>query len=100
MSPKQNFMDNKEEFYKRLRNTLKETTVFPTQYIYKFIVPSKDGGVEEVINLFKDKNIKVRKKDSKKGTYTSVSISVLMDSPEAIIAKYQQAESIKDIIAL
>ncbi len=93
-------MDNRESFYQNLQEKLKETTTFPTQYLYKFIVPSKDGGVEKVIDLFKDNNVKIKKKDSKKGTYTSVSISVLMDSPEAIIAKYKQAESIKDIIAL
>ncbi len=93
-------MDNRESFYQNLKEKLKATTTFPTQYLYKFIVPSKGGGVEEVIDLFKDNNVKVKKKDSKKGTYTSVSISVLMDSPEDIIAKYKQAESIKDIIAL
>ncbi|MBS9766446.1 MAG: DUF493 family protein [Flavobacteriaceae bacterium] len=93
-------MTKKEEFYQKLRKTLKETTTFPTRYLYKFIVPSEGEGITQIEVLFKDNQPKISKKESKKGTYTSVTISVLMSSPEAIISKYQQAESIKGIISL
>ncbi len=93
-------MSKKEEFYQKLRKTLKETTQFPAKYLYKFIVPSEGSGIQEIEALFVDNNPVISKKESKKGTYTSVSVSVLMESPEAVISKYQQAETIKGIISL
>ena len=34
-------MDNRTQFYKKLKKKLKQDTTFPTKYLFKFIVPSE-----------------------------------------------------------
>ena len=46
-------------------------------------------------------NANFSSKKSKNGKYVSVSVSVLMKSPEMVIAKYQEiADQIDDVISL
>ena len=61
----------KEEFYARLKEQLEGDTDWPSPYLY-----------------------------SSKGTYTSVSIKVTMDSPDAVIAKYLQVSAVEGVISL
>ena len=36
-------MDNKtDDFYKRLKEELNTTTIYPSEYLYKFIVPTNN----------------------------------------------------------
>lgn len=93
-------MNKREEFYKKLKKQLQETTTFPTDYLFKFIVPSKGEGVCDIENIFFEKEASILKKQSKNGNYTSVSISIKMPTADAIIDKYQQAEKIENIISL
>ena len=39
-------------------------------------------------------------KESSKGTYTSVSINVSMQNPDAVIAKYQEVAAVEGVISL
>jgi hypothetical protein len=44
-------MDKKtEEFYTRLREELNNTSTWPGEYLYKFIVPTDPKKIEEVEN--------------------------------------------------
>ena len=46
-------MDKKtEEFYIRLREELSNTSAWPSEYLYKFIVPTSPKKIEEVENAF------------------------------------------------
>lgn len=92
-------MEKKKEFYKNLKKKLIETTKFPTDYLFKFIVETKGEGVEQVENLF-DKIHSISKKESKNGKYTSISAKIKMESADAIIKVYQRAEKIDNIISL
>ncbi len=92
---------NPEEFYKKLKSQLYDTALWPSEYLYKFIVPSDKQKIELIESLFDNLGAVITTKESKKGTYTSVSINVQMKSPEKVIEKYKVvAEKIEGVISL
>ena len=93
-------MKDRESFYKKLKTQLDETTKFPTDYLYKFIVSAENGKVDEVQKIFDNKGAVINTKKSKTGKYISVSIVIKLDSSDEVIQYYQQAEKIEDIISL
>ncbi len=93
-------MSSKEDFYIKLKDSLDATTKFPSEYLYKFIVPSKGNHFMEVEDLFKDKLIKISSKESKTGKYVSVSIKIILSSSDEVISYYRKAEKIEGIISL
>ena len=93
-------MDKKtEEFYIRLKEELSNTSGWPTEYLYKFIVPTDAKKIEEVENAFDNMGAVIKTTKSKTGKYTSVSINVNMDSPEDVVAKYIEVSTIEGIIS-
>lgn len=92
---------NQDEFYDKLKAQLQDTSLWPSEYLYKFIVPTKPGKIEKLQNIFDNMGAVINKKQSKKGTYTSISINVRMKSAEAVIAKYKEVgEKIDEVISL
>lgn len=94
-------MDKKtEEFYIRLRGELSNTSQWPSEYLYKFIVPTSPKKVEEIENTFDNIGAVIHTKKSKTEKYTSISINVMMESPESVIEKYIELSTIEGIISL
>lgn len=93
-------MEDKEAFYKKLQWQLEDTTQFPSDYLFKFIVPTTDNQVEEVENLFNNKGAVINTKKSKTGKYVSVSIVLNIENAASVIDYYQKAAKIKGIISL
>lgn len=92
---------NSEEFYKKLTEQLYDTAVWPSEYLYKFIVTSDKEKITQIEGLFNDLGAVIVTKVSKNGKYTSVSINVTMKNPEAVIAKYKEvAEKVEGVISL
>lgn len=92
---------NAEEFYKKLKIQLEETTKWPSEYLYKFIVKTDTDKTGEIEALFDNTGAVIKKIESKNGKYTSVSINVVMKNPDAVIAKYiEVADNVKDVISL
>ncbi len=90
-----------EEFYEKLRTQLYETTSWPSEYLYKFIVLTKGTGIKDVQDLFNGMGAVINTIPSKNGKYTSVSINVRLKNPEAVIAKYKEvAENVEGVISL
>jgi len=90
-----------DEFYDKLKLQLYDTSVWPTEYLYKFIVLSNGIGVKYIEDLFNDLGAVINTKESKNGKYTSVSINVRLKNPEAVIAKYKDvAENVDGVISL
>jgi hypothetical protein len=90
-----------EEFYERLRLELNSGTEhWPTEYLFKFIVPSEKEKIEKVENAFDCLGAVIETKKSKTGKYTSISIDVQMQSAQAIIDKYLELSTVKGIISL
>lgn len=90
----------KEAFYKRLKEQLEDTTVFPTNYMYKFIVPSDKERVKQVQEMFNKGGAVINTKKSKTGKYISVSIVINLSNADEVISYYKEAEKIKGIISL
>jgi len=94
-------MDQKtEEFYKRLKQELENTTEkWPLEYLYKFIVPAGGEQVAEIQKVFDGMGAVIKTTNSKNGNYISVSINVVMNSADAIIEKYLEVSTIQGIIS-
>ena len=41
------------EFYERLKNELLETSLWPTRYLYKFIIPKDEDKLAQLEDVFK-----------------------------------------------
>ena len=93
-------MSDKKAFYTKLKAQLDDTTKFPADYLYKFIVPSDANQVAEVEALFNDSGAVINTKKSKTGKYVSVSIVLKIESSDKVISYYKKAEKIKGIISL
>lgn len=94
-------MDKKtEEFYVRLKDELQTTSEWPSEYLYKFIVPTDNGKIREVEDAFDNLGAVITTHQSKTGKYTSVSVNVRMKDPDAVIEKYIAVSNIEGIISL
>jgi hypothetical protein len=94
-------MDKKtEDFYKRLREELNNTSTWPDEYLYKFIVPTDPKKIEEVENAFDNMGAVIKTKKSKNAKYTSLSVNVRMKNPDDVIQKYIEVSTIEGIISL
>ncbi len=89
-----------EEFYARLLEQLKADTTWPAPYLYKFIVPADVQKIAQIEAIFNGTNAQINTRDSSKGTYTSLSIKVIMASPEKVIEKYKQVSQVDGVISL
>ena len=88
------------EFYIRLKSQLEGDTSWPALYLYKFIVPASLEKIAEIEAIFNGTNAEISTRESSKGTYTSLSIKVKMDSPDAVIQKYKEVSKIEGVISL
>ncbi|MFD2910177.1 DUF493 domain-containing protein [Flavobacterium ardleyense] len=94
-------MDKKtEEFYIRLKEQLTSSTDWPSEYLYKFILPSDSHNVAKLEAEFNDMGAVISTQQSKTGKFTSVSISVNMPNAQSVIDKYVAISVIEGIISL
>ena len=89
-----------DEFYSRLKGQLLDNTTWPSSYLYKFIVPTDDEKIEQINAIFDNTGAVIESKQSKKGTYTSISITVNMKDPDAVISKYKEVSTVEGVISL
>lgn len=89
-----------EEFYKRLKEELDKDTVWPSEYLFKFIVPSDQSKIAQIERAFDGKKALIETRDSSTGKFTSVSIRVMMEGSQAIVDKYIQMSEIEGIVSL
>jgi len=78
-------MNKQEEFYKKLKISLEETTVFPADYMYKFIIPSDKEKLKTIEKIFDFSGAVIKTKPSKTGKYNSITVVVKMKSADEII---------------
>ncbi len=92
--------NNPEEFYNRLQEQLRESTTWPSDYLYKFIVESDPEKIARIHEIFNNTGAVIELKQSKKGKYTSVSVTVNLKNPEAVIEKYKEVGKVEGVISL
>ena len=95
-------MDNEksEEFYGRLREELLINSSWPSDYLYKFIVPTDKQKIAEINKIFDNTGAVIESKKSRKGKYTSLSIMVHLQSPDEVIEKYKEGGKVEGVISL
>ena len=92
---------NNEAFYKKLKLQLIDTSLWPSVYLYKFIVKSESQKIAELERLFDNMGAVIKTSKSKNGKYTSVSVNVKMKNPDSVIEKYKEvANTIEGVISL
>ncbi len=92
--------ENPKEFYARLKEQLEVNGSWPANYLYKFIIPTDTDKSLEIENIFDNTGAVITSKKSKNGKYTSLSITVNMKNPDAVIAKYIEVGKVKGVISL
>ena len=92
--------DSTEDFYARLKEELLKTTSWPSDYLYKFIVPTDRKKIEEIQSIFDNTGAVIESKQSRKGKYTSISVTVNLDGPDEVIQKYKEVGKVKGVISL
>ncbi len=85
-----------QQWFERFRDQLDSHYAWPALYTFKFIVPK--GKEEEVKMLFP--NHVFTERPSKNGNYTSVTLTMMMPSSEAVIKIYYSVSTIEGLIAL
>ncbi|MDC6364456.1 MULTISPECIES: DUF493 family protein [Flavobacteriaceae] len=92
--------ESTDAFYARLKEQLLENTSWPSNYLYKFIVPTDEARIAQITDIFDNTGAVIESKKSKKGTYTSVSITVHLQNPDEVIAKYKEVSHVEGVISL
>ena len=80
----------------KLKLVLDETVEFPTEYLFKFIVPVTE--IHKVLIHLND--FHVEQKSSSNGNYISVTAKKVFISSDEIILVYRSVGTIKGLIAL
>lgn len=80
----------------KLKLVLDETVEFPTEYLFKFIVPISEIHVV-LIHL---EEFDIEKRHSENGNYVSISAKKIFHKSEDIILIYKKVSTVKGLIAL
>lgn len=85
-----------QEWWDNFQRLLEDQIDFPSEYIFKFIVPS--GNLEDLKSVFGHYPVEVR--ESRRGNYVSVTARMEMNSSDEVIAVYSAAAEVEDVISL
>lgn len=88
-----------EEHIERLRARLNEIHIWPSVFMFKFILPTDEVRLTQLKLIFGE-SAEIRERLSSKGNYTSVTVREMMLSADDIFDRYRRAKDIKDIISL
>ena len=90
-----------DDFYNNFKTKLEETTSFPSDYLYKFIVKAEEiQKIAEIQKVFDGMQTTITNKESKNGNYTSISIQVFMLDADSVIEKYKEVGKIEGVMML
>ena len=89
-----------EEFYKNFKEKLTEMYQFPTEYLFKFILPTGEEKRAAIRAVFAGTTAYLEEKPSSTGKYTAYSIRLKVQNPDEVIAYYKEAGKIEGIISL
>ena len=92
--------ENPEEFYSRFHEQLLNSQEWPGDYLFKFILREGEVKKDVLKEMFTQKSAVFSRRVSAKKTFTSLSVKVKMEDPDAVIAIYKQAQKIKGLITL
>ena len=91
-----NLSEAGDEWWSRFQAMLDDQVDWPSDYMFKFIVPS--ASLDALKMIFG--RIPVRIRVSNKGNYVSVTAKMEMHSSEEVIAVYSAAAKVEGVISL
>ena len=83
-------------WWNHFKSLLDEHNEWPTDYLFKFIVPK--AGLKELQTVLEGHDIDV--KASKKGTYLSLTTRIQVQSSDDVVAVYRSVGGVEGLIAL
>jgi putative lipoic acid-binding regulatory protein len=83
-------------WWQNFKELLDDQNDWPTEYLFKFIVPR--DGVEKMKKVFGEHPVRIRV--SKKGNYASVTAKIEMGSSEEVVAIYTAAADVEGVLSL
>ena len=90
-----------KNFYNNLNRLLKETSQWPSEYLFQFIIKSDKSKIKIIESIFDNIGAVIKKKNSSNNNYTSISVNVIMDNPETVIEKYKEvSKKVSNVILL
>ena len=92
--------ENPEDFYNRLKDELLQNSDWPSDYLFKFIIPSDASKIRQIHKIFDTHGAVIESKQSSKGKYTSISITINLRNPDEVIRKYKEVGKIEGVISL
>ena len=87
---------NSDPKTKKFKELLDQEHTWPSNYVFKFIVPKEKE--DEVRALFPNEDVQT--KSSNKGTYVSLTIELQVESSDLVIAIYEKASLIDGLMSL
>lgn len=91
---------NVDDFYVNFKEKLEEVHSFPTDYLFKYVVPADENILARLHAIFENSNANVSTRDSKNGKYTSITFKVPVNDANDVIIYYRQASAIEGILTL
>lgn len=85
-----------ERKYHNFIEKLESQHVWPSLYMFKFIVPREKQS--EIEKLFPRHQVK--RKSSSRGNYISLTIKVMISESEEVVKIYEEAHKVEGVIAL
>lgn len=89
-----------DEQFKSLHEKLSNDITWPSVYMFKFIIPTLNTEELAILISHFDPKSEIDYKQSSSGKYISITIKELLESPDAVIEKYQKAAIIKGVMSL
>lgn len=89
-----------DDFYLKFKERLEQTHSFPSDYIFKYIVPAEQNIIAKLHSIFSNANPSISTRDSKNGKYTSITIKVAVNDADDVVIYYRQAAVIDRIVML
>lgn len=87
------------ERFDKLRYQLLENDKWPLNYMFKFIVPNKNGNVDQIKDLLPNTS-KILFKHTKNLKHVSITCIALMNNADQIITIIEKASAIEGVMIL
>lgn len=88
------------DFYRKFKEELNQAHTFPSNYVFKFIVPAQQSNIAMLHAIFENSNANFSSRDSSNGKYTSATVKLLVKNADEIINYYQEVATIKGVVML
>ncbi|WP_177192202.1 HP0495 family protein [Chitinophaga arvensicola] len=86
--------------YENFRSLLQQSIVFPSEYIFKFIIKAEEEKITALKSMFANASATISENSSSAGKYKSFTVQVLVQDEEEVIAYYKQVSKIDSVIML